>query len=266
MTAIQLGPFVLGWERFATLAAVGVFLIAAEIIARWGRVPTLSAWAGHAVLFGFIGARLGHVVQFPEVFLAEPWLIIAIWQGGFSPIGAALGAGLVTLHALYRGLAPVPAFGALWLGVMFWLVLTLDLADRPAIATPDISLPMLMGGGFAFADVPEQPMVINLWATWCPPCRRELPMLAEVAESRPDVTFLLASQGEAAETVRAHLDRTDISAAHIALDPESLLARHYATIGLPVTLFVARDGMLAHVHVGEISRAVLLREITALLR
>ncbi len=265
MSAVQLGPFVLGWERFATLAAVGVFLIAAEIIARWGRVPALSAWAGQAVVWGFIGARLGHVVQFPEVFLAEPWLILAIWQGGFSPFGAALGAGLVTARALHRGLAPVPAFGALWLGVMLWLVLTLDFAERPEVATPQISLPMLAGGEFAFVEAPEQPMVINLWATWCPPCRRELPMLADMAASRADVTFLLASQQEAAGTVHAHLERTGISDAHIALDLEGTLARHYATIGLPVTLFVASDGMLAHVHVGEISRAVLLREITALM-
>ncbi len=266
MTAIQIGPVVLGWERFAALVAVAVFLLAAEVIARLSRSPALSRWAGAAVLWGFLGARLGHVAQFPAIFLAEPWLIFAIWQGGFSPIGAAVGVALVTAHALRRGLAFVPAFGALWIGVMLWLVLTLDLADRPAVPAPEFGVPLLAGGQFEFAAPDAQPIVINLWATWCPPCRRELPMLADVAASREDVRFLLASQGEAEGVVRDYLMGAGIAQAHIGLDHAGQLARHYGTIGLPVTLFLDREGVLAHVHVGEISRAVLLREIATLSR
>ncbi|TQM93818.1 TlpA disulfide reductase family protein [Roseinatronobacter monicus] len=264
MDAIQLGPLVLGWDRFAAILSVLVFVVAVEIIARMARQPALSAWAGQVVLWGFIGARLGHVVQFPQVFLPEPWLILAIWQGGFSPVGGAVGAGVVTALALHRGLPFVPAFGAAWVGVVLWFALTLDIGERPETAAPNLTLAMVSGSEFAFADAPSQPMVINLWATWCPPCRRELPMLANVAASQTDVTFLLASQGEALATVAAHLESAGISPDHMALDPAGALARHYGTIGLPVTLFLGADGMLAHVHVGEISRAVLLREITAL--
>jgi thiol-disulfide isomerase/thioredoxin len=266
MDAIQLGPLVLGWDRFAAIASVLAFLLVVEVIARLSRQPTLSQWAGQVVLWGFIGARLGHVVQFPQVFLAEPWLIAAIWQGGFSPLGAALGAGVVTALAIRRGLSFVPAFGALWVGVVLWFALTLDIGARPEIAAPELTLALVSGPDFAFTEAPAQPMVINLWATWCPPCRRELPMLADVAANTDGVTFLLASQGEALSTVAAHLKNAGISPDHMALDPAGALARHYGTIGLPVTLFLGADGMLAHVHVGEISRAVLLREITALTR
>lgn len=264
MTAIELGPFVLGWDRFAALTGVVVFLIAAEVIARVSHAPALSAWAGRAVLWGLIGARLGHVVQFPHIFLAEPWTVLAIWQGGFSPVGAALAVGLVTLLSLRLGLALVPAFGALWPGVVVWLALILDFADRPPVPLPDMQLALLSGGSYDFATAADQPLVINLWATWCPPCRRELPMLAEMAAAHSEVSFVLASQGEDAQTVRTHLERNGISDAHVALDPTGTLARHFATIGLPVTLFVGADGMLAHVHVGEISRALLLRQILAL--
>ncbi|MCH8465739.1 MAG: TlpA family protein disulfide reductase [Roseinatronobacter sp.] len=266
MAAIQIGPIVLGWERFAALAAVAVFLLAAEVIARVARSPALSGWAGRAVLWGFLGARLGHVAQFPDVFWAEPWLIFAIWQGGFSPVGAAVGVAVVTGHAVWRGLAFVPAFGALWLGVMLWLVLVLDLTDRPAVPAPEFGLPLLSGAEFAFDAPDAQPIVINLWATWCPPCRRELPMLADVAASMGDVRFLLASQGEGEGVVRDYLARAGIDEAHIGLDHTGALARHYGTIGLPVTLFLDQDGVLAHGHVGEISRAVLLREIATLSR
>ncbi len=266
MSAIEIGPIVLGWDRFAALAGLLVFVIAAEIIARISRQPALSAWSARAVLWGLVGARLGHVVQYPDVFLAEPWTVFAVWQGGFSPVGAALAVGVVTALSLRRGLALVHAFGALWLGGMLWLVLILDFSDRPPVPAPQLQLVMLDGADFDFTDRPAQPLVVNLWATWCPPCRRELPMLAELAEAHPEVTFLLASQGEDAETVRAHLNRAEISDAHMALDPSGELARHYGTIGLPVTLFLGADGVLEHVHVGEISRALMLRQITALTR
>jgi thiol-disulfide isomerase/thioredoxin len=191
-------------------------------------------------------------------------LIFAIWQGGFSPLGGAVAAGVVTALAVRRGLPFVPAFGALWVGVVMWFALTLDLGARVEIAAPDVTLAQVVGPDFVFSEVAAQPMVINLWATWCPPCRRELPMLADVAAQHSGVTFLLASQGEALSTVADHLERAGISPDHMALDPAGALARHYGTIGLPVTLFLGADGMLAHVHVGEISRAVLLREIIAL--
>lgn len=266
MSAIEIGPVVLGWDRFAALAGVFAFVIAAELIARFSRQPVLSSWSGRVVLWGLVGARLGHVAEFPEVFLAEPWTVFAVWQGGFSPIGAALAVAVVTVLSLRRGLRLVPAFGALWLGVVLWLALILDVSDRPPVPAPELQLAMLEGGVFDFANRPAQPLIVNLWATWCPPCRRELPMLAEMAETHPEVAFLLASQGEDAETVRRHLVRSSISAAHVALDPDGALARHYGTIGLPVTLFLDADGVLEHIHVGEISRALMLRQITALTR
>ncbi len=266
MTAIEIGPLVLGWDRFAALAGIAAFLFAAEVIARIARQPDLSPWAGRAVLWGLIGARLGHVAQFPKVFLAEPWTVFAVWQGGFSPVGAALAVAVVSGLALRRGLSPVPAFGALWLGMVVWLALVLDLSDRPPVPAPQMQFAMLDGTVFDFAARADKPLVVNLWATWCPPCRRELPMLAEMAQTHTDVTFLLASQGEDADIVRSYLQRNGISAAHVALDPPGALARHYGTIGLPVTLFLDKQGMLAHVHVGEISRALLLRQITALAR
>jgi thiol-disulfide isomerase/thioredoxin len=266
MSAVEIGPFVLGWPRFAALAGMVLFVIAAEVLARIARRPQLSPWAGRVVLWGLIGARLGHVAEAPQVFLAEPWTILALWQGGFSPWGGALGVAVVTALAFRRGLPLVPAFGALWLGLMLWLVLILDFTDRPPVPAPDLQLAMLDGSLFAFESRPAQPLVVNLWATWCPPCRRELPMLADLAATSPGVSFLLASQGETAATVEAHLARAGISATHVALDPEGALARHYGTIGLPVTLFLNTDGTLAHVHVGEISRAIMLRQITALTR
>ena len=56
----------------------------------------------------------------------------------------------------------------------------------------------------------------------------------------------------------------DIRPEHVLIDSCGMLARHYGTVGLPVTLFIGTDGLLAHTHVGEISREVLLSRIARL--
>jgi len=263
MSAIDLGPFVLSIERFAALLGVVVFLVLAEILARVTKHRTLSSWSNTTVLWGFIGARIGHVIAFWPSFAEEPWRIIAIWQGGFSVAGSAVGVAIVLAWALWRSLPFVPAAAALWAGVIAWQVILLDVAPREPVALPTEPLTTIEGESLVLTSLvaSDKPIIINLWATWCPPCRRELPMLATVAEQRDDVVFLLASQGETAAHVSRYLADNDIRPEHMLIDTSGVLARNYSTVGLPVTLFIGTDGLLAHTHVGEISREVLLSRI-----
>ena len=263
MSAIDLGPFVLSIERFAALLGVVVFLILTEILTRATKHRSLSSWSNTTVLWGFIGARIGHVIAFWPSFAEEPWRIIAIWQGGFSVAGAAVGVAIVLAWALWRSLPFVPAAAALWAGVIAWQVILLDVAPREPVALPTEPLTTIEGESLVLTSLvaSDKPIIINLWATWCPPCRRELPMLATVAEQRDDVVFLLASQGETAAHVSRYLADNDIRPEHMLIDTSGVLARNYSTVGLPVTLFIGTDGLLAHTHVGEISREVLLSRI-----
>ena len=266
MSAIDLGPFVLSIESFAALLGVVVFLILTEILARATKHRSLSSRSNTTVLWGFIGARIGHVIAFWLSFAEEPWRIIAIWQGGFSVAGAAVGVAIVSAWALWRSLAFVPAASALWAGVIAWQVILLDVAPREPVALPTDPLATIESESLHLTSLVEtdKPIIINLWATWCPPCRRELPMLATVAEQRDDVVFLFASQGETAGHVGRYLADNDIRPEHMLIDTSGVLARNYSTVGLPVTLFIGTDGLLAHTHVGEISREVLLSRIARL--
>ena len=183
-----------------------------------------------------------------------------------APAGAAVGAAIVTAWALWRSLPFVPAASALWAGVIVWQVIMSDVAAREPVALPSEPLATIEGESLVLTSLvaSDKPIIINLWATWCPPCRRELPMLAAVAEQRDDVVFLLASQGETAAHVSRYLAYNDIRPEHVLIDSSGMLARHYGTVGLPVTLFIDTDGLLAHTHVGEISREVLLSRIARL--
>jgi len=104
--------------------------------------------------------------------------------------------------------------------------------------------------------IPGRPMVINLWATWCPPCRREMPMLIDVARSS-EVPVLLVNQGEDAAAIRAFLATQGLADGAILTDPGGGLGQAVASAALPTTLFVNEAGEIAGLHVGEISRPAL---------
>src|SRR3546814_14561413 len=67
----------------------------------------------------------------------------------------------------------------------------------------------------------SRPMVLNLWATWCPPCRREMPVLEQAQGRYPGVVFVLVNQGEDRGTIHRYLDRAGLDLDHVLLDPHS---------------------------------------------
>ena len=127
--------------------------------------------------------------------------------------------------------------------------LTLAALDVPAI---DLSAPS------------DRPTVINLWATWCPPCRREMPALAQAEKTHPNVRFLFVNQGEGEAGVRAFLQGEELDLSHVLLDEAMAVPRHYGTVGIPVTLFLHADGRLAKAHMGEIAPEQIAIEIARL--
>src|SRR3546814_11946076 len=78
-------------------------------------------------------------------------------------------------------------------------------------------LARLSGAPLMPENLAGRPFVVNLWATWCPPCRRELPMLADVA-ANSDIPILLANQGENRQAVADYLLAGGISPRSVVLD------------------------------------------------
>ncbi|MGI9051040.1 MAG: TlpA family protein disulfide reductase [Ilumatobacteraceae bacterium] len=111
-------------------------------------------------------------------------------------------------------------------------------ADR----LPQLVLPPLSGDGPALRlDALDGPAVVNLWATWCAPCRRELPAFQEVSEQHPDVAFVGVDVGEDAASAQEFLDRLGVTFPQYA-DGPSALADALGVASLPVTLVVDTDG------------------------
>ncbi|MFC3677108.1 prolipoprotein diacylglyceryl transferase family protein [Ferrovibrio xuzhouensis] len=263
MNAVAIGPLMFSGDRLAAILSIATFMLVSTILS--ARVDRrIRHWSTQALIVGLVAARLGHVALHADSFLAEPWRVIAVWQGGFSMSTGLATAVFVTafyLRPLRTGLAAAFTLG---LSLFVWIVtlqLTAATAGQPA---PTLAFQQLDGAPLAFADTGGKPVVVNIWATWCPPCRREMPLLAEVAASRSDVTFLFANQGEGPDQIKSFLATQKLALTHVLLDQGLSLPRHYGTPGIPVTLFLRRDGTLMTAHLGEISREALNDNIARL--
>jgi thiol-disulfide isomerase/thioredoxin len=134
-------------------------------------------------------------------------------------------------------------------------------------AVPEVPLLTLAGAAVSLPRLVEgRPAVVNLWATWCPPCREEMPMLAAAQAREADrVRFVFADQGEGAPAVRRYLDDEILTPLdHVLLDAGSTLRRRAGSRGLPTTLFFDAQGRLVDRHVGPLSRDELRTKLDAL--
>jgi len=256
MDALQLGPFAIPWARVQVALALLAGVVAAEVLAR--RVDQkLAPWAYNAILVGLLGARLGFVLENLSVYARDPLSVLYVWQGGFDPLWGILGSGGYTLMVLPKHLwryALVPALAA---GLVVGLFLTRG-GTRQEATLPSLPLTTLGGTPVNLQDFRGKPLVLNAWATWCPPCRRELPMMMRLAQENPEVRFAFVSQGEGPAVVRSFLEEEGLTADWVLLDPETRLSQALGVQGLPTTFFFDREGRLVARHLGELSEAVLL--------
>lgn len=120
------------------------------------------------------------------------------------------------------------------------------------------------GEAFDLASLRGQPVVVNAWATWCGPCRRELPMLLEQARANKHVRFVFLNQGEGPEAVRAYLEEAKLDMPDPLFDPSTELVQRWGAQGLPTTYFFDAEGRLVAQHPGEIKEEQLLGYLSQL--
>ena len=259
------GPFPI----HAVIAAAAIIVGWLVVRARARRVPAAphasprriaTALFFDTALVGLLVARAGYVLLWWPEYMAEPRSIIAIGDGGFL-WWAGLPAALA--HAWWRTRTRIalmrPLLAGIAAGMLAWVAAggLLMMMQRSAPPLPDFELATLEGEPTTLAALSGRPMVLNLWATWCPPCRREMPVLADAQQRYPDVAFVLANQGEDRGTIRGYLDATGLELDHVLLDPHSRAMLETGTRGLPTTLFFNAEGRLVDTHMGELTRASL---------
>lgn len=259
MNAIALGPVLISLPRLYAFIAALVLLLASLAALRLPKARR-ARWFNGLLLSWLIGARLGHVLQHTDSYLAAPLDIIKLWQPGYSAVwGLLAAAGWSAWLLRERLLTLVTAQLLLAASFALWLVLVLwnPLGGQPGLRElPDLALENLAGETVNLRDLEGERVVLNLWATWCPPCRREMPLLAE-ADARDDVSVVIANQGESLLSVARYLDAQGLAFDYALLDPDQRLMTLSESPGLPMSLLFDAQGRLVERHVGELTRAQL---------
>jgi thiol-disulfide isomerase/thioredoxin len=130
----------------------------------------------------------------------------------------------------------------------------LGLPTQNGEAAPDFSLTLLDGTDFRLTDHltnDGRPVILNLWASWCGPCRAEMPAFDVASKLHTDVFFLgVAVEDDpiAAEEFAAEIGVTYA----LAIDEADRVGRRYPSPGLPATYFISTDGLIVRTVFGQI--------------
>ncbi|MCU5781075.1 hypothetical protein MA04_00375 [Alcanivorax balearicus MACL04] len=259
MTTFTLGPLALPWMAIPWLA----LLLSAWLTTVWRRrsgradAEPLLWWLLTGAL---VGARLAFVGRYWDQY-GLTWALIDIrdggwwWPGGVA--GAVVGATLGWLRHRHAGgeLLRTLAVGAVVAVPVLATVMAFS-GVRPM--APEVALQDLQGRPVHLLDSgPATVTVVNLWASWCPPCRREMPVLQQGQRLYPEVDFVYVNQGESSARIRAYLTEQSLRLQRVLADPHSDLLRALGSSALPTTVLIDARGRLVGSHVGPLSDASL---------
>jgi cytochrome oxidase Cu insertion factor (SCO1/SenC/PrrC family) len=126
----------------------------------------------------------------------------------------------------------------------------------PGGTAPGFTLDTTDGRRVSFTALVGQPMVINFWASYCPPCRAEMPLLQRRVAGLTGVRLVLINEGDSRRRAQDFLTSTGITSASL-LDSDLKVGHAYGVVPLPTTVFVRADGTIAGRQIGELDEPVL---------
>jgi thiol-disulfide isomerase/thioredoxin len=122
-------------------------------------------------------------------------------------------------------------------------------------------LTSLDGEVVSLSDFKGKPVLVNFWATWCPPCLAEMPLIQEYADRyKNDLVVLAINAGEDEIVVREFVTLHDLALIFL-LDPANVASAQHRIYGYPTTLFFDADGILQATHIGELDQGLIERNL-----
>jgi len=240
MLSINIGPFNLAMGHLVLILAFLIALVVGAIAGRRYRAPVAGPLTD-ILLAALVSARVSFVIRYFDQYRDSPLGMLDIRDGGFDVVAGIVGALVMTAFVLWRRQAVrIPLGQAVVAGAMVWGVTNglLALIEGQNRSLPEVTVTDSRGADISLSGIGTgQPRVINLWATWCPPCVREMPVLQEAQENFPDVAFIFVNQGEGAGTIEAFLQEQSLTLDNSIRDVAGELARAVGSHGLPTTLF-----------------------------
>lgn len=138
-------------------------------------------------------------------------------------------------------------------------------AIRAGALAPDFTLPGLGGEDVRLSDYRGQVVLVNFWATWCGPCRAEMPEIEQVYRAYQDAGFVAigVNQLEPESEVRAFVDSYQLTWV-FALDQTGEVSQRWDVFGIPQSYLIDREGKIVESWLGVLSRQELEQELQRL--
>jgi|WetSurMetagenome_2_1015567.scaffolds.fasta_scaffold217368_2 cytochrome c biogenesis protein CcmG, thiol:disulfide interchange protein DsbE len=136
----------------------------------------------------------------------------------------------------------------------------LTAAPAPVVGAPapDFSAADPEGASTALSDLRGKTVILNFWATWCDPCREELPLLNRIAAAYGGSLAVLAVEtGDPADLVRAFAGSLELEQLRVLTDPAGRVGDLYLVRGLPTTFFIDPAGVIQRIKIGTLDSAEL---------
>jgi thiol-disulfide isomerase/thioredoxin len=252
---MNIGPLALPIEPLMLLVGFGASLVVCRLF-RETKDKTESA-IFTSTLIGLLIARIAFVLEYLPSYRGSFVKMIDFRDAGFDALpGMAVGIAVVLVLIIRRASIRRPLAVAASVGLIVWGAagVTAKRLSHPA-SVPSLSLPDEAGAPRSLEQHDGKPLIINLWATWCGPCRSEMPILAAEQRRRSELDLVFVNQGESRLAVSAFMADLGLHIGNSRLDPDLMLAKATGTTAYPTTLFYDASGRLLEKHLGRFSEA-----------
>ena len=131
---------------------------------------------------------------------------------------------------------------------------------------PNFTLTLLDGNSFQLSDYKGKPVLINFFASWCLPCREEMPVLEKIVRKyQPQgVVFLGIAVDDTEEKMKDFIKRYDVTVP-VGLDKSTEIQKSFSLYGIPSTYFIDKEGAINYFHAGAVTEDLLKHELDKLL-
>jgi len=240
-----------------------------------------SAW------LGLLAARMVFALFNLSSYSDRPWTVLYFWQPGYNIVagvlvaGAYIGYRVIQQPRVERKALVASLMGGLSLPAVLLAGVLLSMnrfADGdvvvPGRALPVVQAQAINGRPVSFSEYAGNGLVVNFWATWCPPCRREMPLLESVYQEfkKQGVVVLGIATDAEWKTVQEYLAKRGVNypvwqnrlLAESGGATASTLSGRFGVVGFPTTFFIDAQGVVQSSYVGELNRALLDQRIAVI--
>ncbi len=131
-------------------------------------------------------------------------------------------------------------------------------------SAPDFKLQNISGDDIRLGDYRGKPVLINFWATWCGPCKAEMPLIQKYYQKySPDLVVLAVNNDEPANDVESYVDEMSLTFT-VLLDPGEKVENTYRVDAYPTSIFVNSDGVIEYRQIGVLNENQLVQYLNQL--